>query len=156
MKLLSILKVRKIFYIPVLLSLIFSYSVAAFSSNIYIYHVYKILPTLVVYTDKMDQTMSGTCIGIISFIHTDFHGNKIILNHELTHVKQIYRSGFLYWVPLLFSEKKLVQMEAEAYTTEILLEKDIRGWGKIIKKEYNFYTSPEEIEDYIRYYWKEK
>lgn len=151
------LKIRKIFYIPILVILITGYIIAGFSSNIEVYHVYKICPAFVVYTDKFLRSGSvGTTKGMIVIIHPNARGYKEILEHELMHIKQGYRCGFLYWIPMLWSDNILTHMEAEAYALHIPDEKSIPFWANMLKEEYKFSASVEELEHYILYYWKEQ
>ena len=150
-------KVRKIFYLPILIVLIFGYTIAAFSSNVNVHYVYKILPVFVIYTDNINKNDEGTTKGPIIFIRKGSNKNNIVLNHELVHAKQCYRYGFFNWLPLLFSDHLLAKMEAEAYTTEISRMEDIPYWASFIKEEYKIDSlSEKQIEVYIRYYWNKQ
>ncbi len=150
------LKVRKIFYIPILIVLLFGYITSSFSENIEVHHVYKILPAFVIYTENIKAKFSGTTQGMIVFIHPEFRGNKEVLEHELMHVQQGYRYGFQSWIFMLRSDKMFVNMEAEAYALHIQNENEIPFWADFIKEEYESSASMEEIEGYIRYYWKKQ
>lgn len=150
------LKVRKRFYIPILAVLICGYIIAALSSNVEVYHVYKIFPAFVVYTDILKPGSAAAVKGIVVIIHPDIRGCKDVLEHELMHIKQGYRYGFQHWIPMLWSDNMVAHMEAEAYALHIPDKKSIPIWAKMLKEEYNFSASVKELEGFILYYWKEQ
>ncbi len=150
------LKVRKRFYIPILVVLICGYIKAALSSNVEVYHVYKIFPAFVVYADVLKLGSAGTVKGIAVIIHPDVRGCKNTLEHELMHIKQGYRYGFQHWIPMLWSDNIVAHMEAEAYALHIPDKKSIPFWAEMLKEEYDFSASVEELEELILYYWKKQ
>ncbi|RLI62012.1 MAG: hypothetical protein DRO67_07515 [Candidatus Asgardarchaeum californiense] len=151
------LKIRKRFYIPILLVLMSSYMIAALLPNVEVYHVYKICPAFVIYTDNFLTPGQITTIrGMIVIIHPDIRSYKNVLEHELMHVKQAYRYCFQHWIPMLWSDSMLAHMEAEAYALHIANKESIPIYAKMLKEEYNFSASIEELEEYILYYWKEQ
>ena len=151
------LKIRKRFYIPILLVLMSSYMVVAFSPNVEVYHVYKMCPAFVIYTDNfLAPGQTATIRGMIVIIHPDVRGCKNVLEHELMHVRQGYRYGFQHWILMLWSDNMLTHMEAEAYALHIPNEESIPIYAKMLKEEYSFSASIEELEEYILYYWKEQ
>lgn len=147
------LKVRKCFYIPILLILVSGYISTALSSNIEVYHVYKIFPAFIIYTDDIRDGSLSEARGIITFIHHDVRDDKQILDHELMHVKQSYRYGFQQWIATLFSDSAVVYMEAEAYSLQIKNKENIPIWAEMIKEEYNTSISIEKIEEYLLHHW---
>jgi len=150
------LKVRKCFYIPILLIFISGYISAALSSNIEVYHVYKILPAFIIYTDDTQDGKLSEARGIITFIHHDVRDDKQILDHELMHVKQAYRYGFQHWIPALFSDSVIAYMEAEAYSLQIKNKENIPVWAEMIKEEYGKSVRIEKIEEYLLYHWNKR
>ena len=153
-KIVNQFKIRKLIYIPVIITILIGYIIAGLSSDIEVYHVYKILPVFVIYTDNINGGDEGRIKGPLIFIRKRSKGNEIILRHELIHSKQSYRYFCFHWVPMLFSDRMLAKMESEAYSIEIKRKEDIPNWALFIKEEYNLSLTQEEIESYILYYWK--
>jgi hypothetical protein len=148
----SFLKVRKRFYLPILIFLIVGYTSASLSSDIEVYHVYKILPVFVIYTD-LDKGICGEAKSLLVFIDRKSRNYNDILNHELIHAKQAYRYCFQNWIPLLLSDSFLVKMEAEAYSPSISRIEDIPIWAKMIHELYPNSVEVEDVENYLVYYW---
>lgn len=149
-------KIRKRFYIPLILLFLFGYIISAFSKNIEVKYVYKICPAFVVYTDDLKPEVEGSTKGIICFIKKENRNNNSILKHELTHVKQEYRTGFQNWLMILFSDRSMIKMECEAYASETKNIDKIPMWANFIKNEYHTNMSEEEIKSYLLYYWKKQ
>ena len=80
--------------------------------------VYKILPVIVVYTDNLDPKWGGYCYGPFIKIRNKYIDDKGLLEHELTHSKQVYRTMFLHGLMYKFSEKYRVKSEVEAYKVQ--------------------------------------
>lgn len=150
-------KIRKIIYIPLLFLLFLGYIIITFSANIEIHYVYKILPALVVYTDNIEGENEAITKGLLIFIKPGLRGPgfKVVLEHELVHVKQCYRYGFYSWVLMMFDDG-MAKLESEAYSIEISNKENIPMWAEFIKREYNLSTSNEKIEKYLTYYWEKQ
>ena len=148
------LKIRKEIYLPVLIVLLFGYTIAGFSKSVDVYHVYKVLPAFVIYTDKLDNKDSAITKGPIVIMRPELRDVESIRNHELVHVKQCYRCLFYHWLPMMFNDNQLAKMESEAYAIGITSKDNIPFWAEFIKKEYKLTISTEKIEEYITYYWE--
>ena len=98
--------------------------------------VYRFLPAIVLYTDKgIPERFAGYTRGIVVRIRPEYRNDKGLLMHELTHVKQNYRSFFLHSFLLLCSklpregrfiplrrcgEELKLKREIEAYAVQLL------------------------------------
>lgn len=80
--------------------------------------VYKILPVLVLYTDNLDPKWGGYCYGPFIKIRNKYKDDIGLLEHELTHSKQVYRTIFLHGLFYKFSETYRVKSEVEAYKVQ--------------------------------------
>lgn len=81
--------------------------------------VYKILPALVFYTKYLPENKGGVANGFIIRINPKYKIDYGILNHELTHVKQWYRTFTLHSFLYLFSKKYRLNSEIEAYKEQL-------------------------------------
>jgi len=150
------LKVRKLFFIPIIFILLSSYIIAALSSEVEVHYIYKVLPVFVIYVNDLNGDRIGIPKGPVVLICKNNRDSKIVLTHELIHAKQCYRYIFYYWIPMLFSDNMLTKMEAEAYASQITSEEQIPLWATFIKDEYKSSLTEKEIEYYIAYYWKKQ
>jgi len=80
--------------------------------------IFKIIPVLVIYTNKW-VSKSGKSFGFwIHIIPKD--KDKIgILKHELKHCEQFYRTFFTHFIMYKFSKKYRYRAELEAYAEQI-------------------------------------
>lgn len=82
--------------------------------------VYKIFPSFVFYTDKfIGDKFAGKAFGNIVFIRPSQKDNIPLLQHELVHVKQFYRTFGLHGVFYKLSKKYRLKSEIEAYRVTI-------------------------------------
>lgn len=151
------MKIRKRFYLPLVIALLSGYLIAVISPNVEVQHVYKIFPAFIVYTDKfIPEGGEGRAIGIVALIRPRSREIKTLKKHELIHVKQCYRYGLYNWLPSLFTDRFEAKFEAEAYATQMFREEDAPLWAKFIKEEYNYSIPEKDIEEYLVYYWKKQ
>lgn len=80
--------------------------------------VYKILPVLVLYTDNLDPKWGGYCYGPFIKIRNRYKEDIGLLEHELTHSRQTYRTFFLHGLFYKFIESYRVKSEVEAYKVQ--------------------------------------
>ena len=148
-------KVRKIFYIPIIVALLILYSAAAISPNFDVKHVYGVLPAFIYYNDNLlTGEEGGVSKGPFVFAAEDLKDDPVLITHELVHVKQSYRYLFFQWVPAYFSQDKLVQFECEAYATEIKRKEAIPVYARFIRDEYGPSVPLYKVELYLIYYWE--
>lgn len=80
--------------------------------------VYGLLPSLVHYTDSVRDGFGGMAFGPYVKIRPKYINDRGLLEHELVHVKQWYRTlgthGIWYW----FSKSYKMKSELEAYATQ--------------------------------------
>lgn len=94
--------------------------------------VYKYLPVFMFSTDNLKSWKGGQANGPFCFIRPKYYefDDRGIQEHEKTHAKQWYRSlglhGFLYF----FSKEYRLDMEIEAYATQLsyYTTNDIPEW----------------------------
>lgn len=152
--------VRRRFYVIPILLLSIAYVVAAFSKNVEVYYVYGVLPAFVWYTDSGlndEQEAAEQGILILMRKYLLYHNDKqMILDHELVHVRQAYRTLFISCFATHFSEKYLAKIEAESYALGIDNEENVIIFRSLIKEFYTPNVPEEEIEQYLRYYWNKR
>lgn len=149
----KIFGVRKRFYIPPILLLIFGYLSVFYFPNVEVDHVYKVCPVFTIYTDSfLEQDQSGTCRGLVVIIRPEYRDDKTVKTHELVHAKQAYRGLFFNWVRAAYDRQYLAKIECEAYATEIKNTNQIPYYAHMIQKEYAPNVQYEIIKDYLYYY----
>ena len=135
--------VRRCIYIPVLLLIAIGYIIAGVSPNVEVRHVYGVLPAFVWHNPTLFKTSKrvvGTVKGPVILVFDDHIADepasykrdeiKTTIQHELIHVRQGYRTLFLYASVILLRYnyfidnypklatiglKVLITAEAEAY-----------------------------------------
>ena len=118
--------------------------------------VYKILPVLVIYTDYLPKRFSGYCLGFIVLIRPGARGDTGLLEHELVHSRQFYRTLGVYSILVWISKRYLFKTEIEAYATQLRYSEDLEilRFSKFIAENYGLNVSIEEAEDALRDYFK--
>lgn len=88
--------------------------------------VYGILPVFVTHTNSMSrpQSTAGYAKGFCIKIRTKYSFDIGLLHHELTHVKQWYRTLSLHSLLYLFSKWYRKVSETEAYRVQLKYSKD--------------------------------
>ena len=136
--------------------------------------VYKCLPAFIFYVKDIsiigkwmkEKKYLGYTVYNLVFIRKSQVNNKCLLQHELTHVKQVYRTlmvihGWLY----RFSKKYRLKAEAEAYAQQALckanglypkLKKYVRAYARLLSSglydlgcDYDFEICCKKILDYM-------
>jgi hypothetical protein len=82
---------------------------------------------LIFYTDSniLIPKVHGACTrAFIVFIRPKYEGNLPLLEHELTHVKQFWRTFGLFPFLYLVSKKYRLKSEVEAYRTQLQVYAD--------------------------------
>lgn len=152
----KIFGVRKIFYIPPLLILLFGYFIALTSPNVEVQHIYKVLPVFTIYTEQtLTDDQEATCRGLLIIIRPESRDEPNVLKHELVHARQAYKSFFFSWVFAAIDEEILAKMECEAYASHIKADA-IPYYAKMIQKEYAPNVPYKIIKNYLTYYVKQQ
>jgi len=113
--------------------------------------VYGILPVVLKYSDNMPQPwIGGYAKGPYIRLRTKYKGtDEGILQHELTHVKQWYRS-LMYFHPILYLVSKRYRLwsEVEAYKVQSNYYDDpaakLKRFAKFISTRYNLAITEKE------------
>lgn len=101
--------------------------------------VYRALPVLVFFTDNVRKGFGGTTYGPIITIRKKYKNDIGLIEHELVHSKQWYRTlathGIWYWL----SDRYRLKCEVEAYRTQALhYDYDASDWmADAIVNKYN-------------------
>lgn len=151
----KIFGIRKRFYVPAILIFLSLFLITSISSNGEIHFVYGVCPVFVFYNDSfLDEDQGGVAKGLLVFIKQEYRDCNIVLQHELIHARQSYRTYFLDWILVYLSDSHFAKREAEAYALELTNEDQIGGMARFIKEEYNLNVSNEKIEKYLKNYYK--
>jgi len=81
--------------------------------------VYGILPALIIETNHINKKFMGYANGPFVRIRPHCIGDPGLLAHELTHVKQFYRTFGLHGFIMLFSKSYKLASEVEAYREQL-------------------------------------
>ncbi len=82
--------------------------------------VYKIIPVPVIYKDWLVKDgMAGRSYNFFVAIRKDQKGNEALLQHELVHIKQFYRTLGLHSIMYHSSRDYRLKCEIEAYKATI-------------------------------------
>lgn len=81
--------------------------------------VYKVCPVIVAYVDGGTKGFAGISYGPFVKILNERKGDTGLLEHELTHSRQFYRSAGIIGLMYKFSKKRRYKYEMEAYTVQL-------------------------------------
>ena len=85
-----------------------------------VYKVYKILPAFVFINDKfVPKRFGALTIGIFIFLKKKHENNEALIQHELEHVKQFYKTFGMNTICYLVNKKKRIEYEASAYAVQL-------------------------------------
>jgi len=120
--------------------------------------VYKILPTLVFYTDRIiPERFGGYTTGILVFIRPKYKDDEGLLYHELTHVRQFYRTLGLHAILYLLSKRYRLKAEIEAYREQLKHPPAVNNpepyrelYAKFIATKYGLDISEREAQELLR------
>ena len=103
--------------------------------------VYGFLPALVFYVDKLKSGFAGFTNAFVVRILKSKINDRSILEHELTHVKQWYRTLGLHGILYLVSKKYRYRAELEAYRHQLKFVKNkylsADRFASYISRKYN-------------------
>lgn len=114
--------------------------------------VYKILPAFIFVSENLEPQFGGKTNGPVIRIREKYQNDDGLLHHELTHVKQWYRTLFLHSLLYKFSLLYRLDSEVEAYKEQLKYYKDDRSkiFARFIATEYGLDVSEEEVLDELR------
>jgi len=129
----------------------------AIYSPVRIHYVYGILPVIIAQNPKSSTDgRIATSRGPLILIDSRFINNEKIIKHEMVHVRQYYRTlSMSSWLSFL-SKEHLVDIEVEAYITEIKSPEDFVEIAEHIRTEYAPEVSEEYIINRLWKYWRSK
>ncbi len=109
--------------------------------------VYKILPALVIYTDRIKTGFAGTTIGPLVLIRPGRRADMGLLAHELTHVKQSYCglmifNGLLYWLDDQYRKMSEIEAYREQLRYSTSYEADVMRFTGYICTKYRLEVDP--------------
>lgn len=82
--------------------------------------VYGFLPAIVFYTNKLIPKRFGAyTMGLFIFIRPKYREDRGLLEHELTHARQLYRTFLLHTLFYPLSKKYRLKAEVEAYRVQL-------------------------------------
>ena len=115
--------------------------------------VYKVLPALVFYTDNVKTGFGGMAYGPVVKIRKKYENvDRGLLEHELTHVEQWYRTLGTHGIWYLLSRKYRLTSEVEAYKVQAsYYNYDATGWmADAILTKYNLNVSWERVVEMLK------
>lgn len=74
---------------------------------------------LIIYTDLMPERFSGYTLGPIVLIRPRCRDDQGLLQHELVHVRQFWRTFGLFGIPYWLSRTRRFEYEVEAYREQL-------------------------------------
>lgn len=81
--------------------------------------VYKIFPVLISYTDKDLNGFAGKAYGPYIRIKNHYKKDEGLLQHELVHAKQFYRTFMIHGILYYFISSYRLKSEIEAYQVQL-------------------------------------
>lgn len=120
--------------------------------------VYGCLPAFVIYNDRLVQKKFGGNTWLMFIVMREkYRGhNAGLLEHELTHVKQGYRTLFTCWIWYWLSKKYRLKMEVEAYRAQVAyyrsigVERSYTQLAESLATKYNLDISREDAIELLR------
>lgn len=110
--------------------------------------IYGLLPALVWYTDKISDTrFGGVTNGPLIRIRPKYINDRGLLEHELVHVEQWWRTLGMHGILYKLSSKYRLTSEIKAYRTQLQLSRPsaVDWMVKAIQTKYDLDASAEEI-----------
>ena len=111
--------------------------------------IYRVIPIPIIYKDSLVK-LAGKSYGVFIAIKESHRYNEALLQHELVHCRQFYRTLGLHGILTLVSKKYRLRAEVEAYKVTI----EYKGYTEESEYEwivdtlytnYNLDTTKEEI-----------
>lgn len=116
--------------------------------------VYGILPAIIWYTNNISDTRyGGVANGPLIRIRSKYVIDHGLLEHELTHVKQWYRTGGLHGLLYRFSSDYRLRSEVEAYRAQLQHPRSTTSIAyavKAIQTKYSLDTDSKKITELLQ------
>jgi hypothetical protein len=107
--------------------------------------VYKIFPVLILFAHSLGEWKAGEARGPVIRIAKSHADDAGLLAHELTHVKQFYRTLGLHGLLYLLSKRYRLAAEVEAYREQLKYSpENAELFAEFIADRYNLGTSKQE------------
>jgi hypothetical protein len=141
------------------------YSYINLFTNYSIVLLYKVLPIIVVYSMKNIPEKAVACTKFFTIrIKPRFRNDLSVITHEVTHVKQIIKTGAFHYLFYNFCNKYRYRSELEAYAHQcihliitsgigfntVLLDQLVNWVIKILTEDMQFLTILDKTADEIR------
>lgn len=98
--------------------------------------VYRVLPVVVIETDRLiPARFQGYNLGPVILLRPG--ASAALLEHELTHSRQVYRTGFLMGAAYVLSKRWRLRWEAEAYAAQWAAGADLPVLAGFLATNYN-------------------
>ena len=110
--------------------------------------IYGIIWVPIFFTDRfVPDNMDGLCCGLFILIRPDYKDDRPLLEHELQHCRQCWRTLWLH-VPLYFwSRRYRWHAETDAFAVQVRSGGSYRNAVYRIARYYNLGVSEREVED---------
>lgn len=119
--------------------------------------IWKPLALLFITDRFIPKRFDGFNLGPIILIRPGFKNDRGLLEHELVHVRQFYRTFGLFGLLHLFSPKHRLEYELEAYCVSVRYggPQSADFFGMMIATKYNLDITPQEATERLnRCYWR--
>ena len=94
--------------------------------------IFGFIPIPVFYVDKVRDEFAGVSYGPWIKIRNEYKDDNPLLQHELTHCKQWYRTLGIHGLLVMFKNKKhILKSEVEAYAVQASLQDPADLWSRI-------------------------
>lgn len=112
--------------------------------------IYKLIPVPVFWTDRfLKDWQGGVSCGFFCILRPKYKEDKGLLEHELTHCKQFYRTLSIHVWLYKFSAKYRLSAEVEAYKKQLEYHTDkelnIDWMAKAISERYDLDVSINDV-----------
>lgn len=105
--------------------------------------ILNFIPVLIFYVDSISKNRAGVSYGLFVKILKEYKNDEGLIQHELTHCRQFYRTLFIHGVLYKFWSHYRYISEVEAYAVQLKYYKEERinclslVYGKSIAVNYN-------------------
>jgi hypothetical protein len=111
-----------------------------------------VIPHILIVTDKVPEGYAGLTQAFVVRIRPSHKDDRGLIEHELVHVKQFWRSLGLHGVLYLLSKRYRLRCEIEAYRKQLefspqeKVERHRKLFKQAIAEKYRLGMKPEEVE----------
>ena len=122
-------------------------------------YIFKVIPIPVFYSNRFfkNENITGRSYGVFIIIRPHHRDDKVLLEHELIHCKQFYRTLGIHGIAYNVNKKYRLYAELEAYKTRYdIYENKMSAIYNITNSIYSYYNlkmSKDEVLDVVRKYY---